>query len=172
MPANPATRTQRSRPRAKDAGPPSTGADEKATLRGFLDYLRAAIADKVEGAPEPQVRTPGVPSGTSLLGLLKHLTYVERFYFLGQDAGDWRATMRPSSQDTVDSVLAGYRETVERANQVIDACPDLALPAPRAPRPGQAPSLRWVLVHMIEETGRHAGHADILREQLDGSTGR
>ncbi|GGV25006.1 mini-circle protein [Streptomyces longisporoflavus] len=171
MPAG-RNRTQDTRPRTKDTGPPPAGADEKATLRGFLDYLRDSIADKVAGAPEPQVRTAGVDSGTNLLGLLKHLTYVERFYFLGEDAGDWRATMRPSARDTVDSVLAGYRDTVERANQVIDACPDLTLAAPRAPHRGPAPSMRWVLVHMIEETGRHAGHADILREQIDGSTGR
>ncbi|GAA2444232.1 DinB family protein [Actinomadura vinacea] len=156
----------------EDATPPRTGAAEKATLRGFLDYLRNSVADKVADVPEPQVRTGGVPSGTNLLGLLKHLAFVERFYFLGEDVGDWRATMRPSAEDTIDGVLADYRKTVERANQVIDACPDLALPAPRPPRPGTAPSMRWVLVHMIEETGRHAGHADILREQIDGSTGR
>ncbi|MEU9954958.1 DinB family protein [Streptomyces sp. NPDC050982] len=171
MSGNDAQRS-RSRSRAKDPGPPLTGADEKATLQGFLDYLRNAVADKVAGVPEPQVRTGGVPSGTNLLGLVRHLAFVERFYFLGEDVGDWRATMRPSAEDTVDSVLADYRKTVERANQVIDACPDLALPAPRPPRRGQAPSMRWVLVHMIEETGRHAGHADLLREQIDGSTGR
>ncbi|MEV0621380.1 DinB family protein [Nonomuraea sp. NPDC050404] len=164
--------TAHPRTRAKDSPPPRTGADEKATLRGFLDYLRNSIADKVAGAPEPQVRTGGVPSGTNLLGLLKHLAFVERFYFLGEDVGDWPATMRPTAQDTIDGVLADYRKTVERANQVIDACPDLTLPAPRPPRRGPAPSMRWVLVHMIEETGRHAGHADILREQIDGSTGR
>ncbi|MDQ0947023.1 hypothetical protein QFZ24_000946 [Streptomyces phaeochromogenes] len=163
---------QRSRTRPKDTGPPRTGADEKATLRGFLDYLRNSVADKVAGVPEPQVRTGQVPSGTSLLGLLKHLAFVERFYFLGEDAGNWRTTLRPSAEDTVDGALADYRTAVERANQVIDACPDVALPAPRPPRRGQAPSMRWVLVHMIEETGRHAGHADILREQIDGSTGR
>lgn len=163
---------QRSTTWAKDTTPPRPGADEKATLRGFLDYLRNAVADKVAGVPEPQVRTAGVPSGTNLLGLVKHLAFVERFYFLGEDAGDWPATMRPSAADTIDGVLADYRKTVERANQVIDACPDLALPAPRPSRPGPAPSMRWVLVHMIEETGRHAGHADILRERIDGSTGR
>ncbi|MGP3958033.1 DinB family protein [Nonomuraea sp. 3N208] len=168
----PRNHAQRSRTRAKDTTPPRTGADEKATLRGFLDYLRNAVADKVAGVPEPQVRTGGVPSGTNLLGLVKHLAFVERFYFLGKDVGDWSATMRPSAEDTIDGVLADYRKTVERANQVIDACPDLALPAPRPPRPGPAPSMRWTLVHMIEETGRHAGHADILREQIDGSTGR
>jgi hypothetical protein len=156
----------------KDTGPPQTGADEKATLLGFLDYLRISIADKAAGAPEPQVRTAGVPSGTSLLGLVKHLTHVERFYFLGEHVDDWGATMQPSPEETVDGVLAGYRDAIERANQVIEACPDLTLPAPRPPRRGRAPSMRWVLVHMIEETGRHAGHADILREQIDGSTGR
>jgi hypothetical protein len=156
----------------KDPGPPRTGADEKATLLGFLDHLRSAIADKAAGVPEPQVRTAGVPSGTSLLGLVKHLTHVERFYFLGERFDDSGATMRPTAEETVDSVLAGYRDAVERANRVIEACPDLTLPAPRPARRGPAPSMRWVLVHMIEETGRHAGHADILREQIDGSTGR
>lgn len=154
--------------RAKDAGPPQTGADEKATLLGFLNYLRSAVAAKVADVPEPQVRTAGVPSGTNLLGLVKHLTHVERYYFLGERTHDWGKTMRPSPEETVDGVLAGYRDAVERANQVIDACPDLALPARRGP----APSMRWVLVHLIEETGRHAGHADILREQIDGATGR
>jgi Protein of unknown function (DUF664) len=156
----------------KDTGPPQTGADEKATLLGFLDYLRSAIADKAAGVPEPQVRTAGVPSGTNLLGLVKHLTHVERCYFLGERTDDWAATMQPSPEETVDDVLAGYRDANERANQIIEACTDLTLPAPRPSRRGSAPSMRWVLVHVIEETGRHAGHADILREQIDGSTGR
>jgi hypothetical protein len=68
--------------------------------------------------------------------------------------------------------LADYRDAVQRANEVIEACADLSLPAPRAPHRKSAPSMRWVLVHLIEETGRHAGHADIVRQQIDGSTGR
>jgi hypothetical protein len=95
------------RRRPKDTTPPRTGSGEKATLRGFFDHLREAVAAKVTGVPEPQVRTAAVPSGTSLLGLLKHLASVERFYFLGEDAGDWHATMRPSAQDTVDGLLDG-----------------------------------------------------------------
>jgi len=79
---------------------------------------------------------------------------------------------RPAPDETVDGLLAAYRETIERANEVIEACPDLRLPAPRPQGRERGPSMRWVLVHMIEETGRHAGHADILREQIDGSTGR
>jgi hypothetical protein len=160
------------RPRAKDTGPPWTGADEKATLLGFLDYLRDAIAAKVADVPEPHVRTSGVPSGTNLLGLIKHLTRVERFYFLGEPIGNLRRTMRPAPGETVDGLIAEYRNTIEEANKVVEACTDLALPAPRPPGRGLAPSMRWVLTHMIEETGRHAGHADILREQIDGTTGR
>jgi hypothetical protein len=157
------------RTRKRDTGPPGTGDGEKATLLGFLDYLRSAVANKVAGVPEPQVRTGGVPSGTNLLGLVRHLTFVERFYFLGEKVDDWGDTMRPSPEETVDSVLVGYRQAVERANHVIEACTDLNQ---RVPRRGPALSMRWVLVHMIEETARHAGHADILREQIDGSTGR
>ncbi|GAA1556440.1 DinB family protein [Kribbella sancticallisti] len=156
------------RRRAKDTGPPQTDADEKATLLGFLNYLRSAIAEKAANVPEPQVRIAGVPSGTNLLGLVKHLTYVERFYFLGERVRNWNQTMRPSLDETVEDLLADYQEAIQQANHVIEVCPDLTLPAHR----GQAPSMRWALVHMIEETARHAGHADILREQLDGSTGR
>ncbi|MFD3523133.1 DinB family protein [Streptomyces sp. NPDC058653] len=155
-----------------DTKPPRVDADERTTLVGFLDYLRSAIAGKVTGVPEPQVRTPGVPSGTSLLGLVKHLTAVERFHFLGEDSADWAASMRPAAEETAEQVLAGYREAIEQANRVIADCPDLSLPIPNPPRPASAPTMRWVLVHMIEETGRHAGHADILREQADGSVGR
>jgi hypothetical protein len=69
-------------------------------------------------------------------------------------------------------VLASYREAIADANAIIDTCEDLSQPAPRSARPQAAPTMRWILVHMIEETGRHAGHADILREQIDGATGR
>lgn len=169
----PRSRTRKPTSRKKDTGPPQTGPDEKDVLLGFLDYLRGAIADKAADAPEPQVRTGGVPSGTNVLGLVKHLASVERFYFLGEQVDDWRATMRPTPEETVDDVLDDYRETIGRANEVIDAWTDLTLPAPRSPRRrGPGPSMRWVMVHMIEETGRHAGHADILREQIDGSIGR
>ena len=80
--------------------PPGTSGDEKTTLLGFLDYLRDAIAAKVDGVPEPQVRAPGVPSGTNLLGLVKHLTYVERYYFLGAEVRDWAATFTPTGDGT------------------------------------------------------------------------
>ncbi|MCP2163208.1 DinB family protein [Goodfellowiella coeruleoviolacea] len=156
----------------RDTPPPRTGSGETQVLRGFLDYLRASVAAKVDGAPEPGVRTAAVPSGTNLLGLLNHLTWVEQSIFLGVDVTDWPATFRAAPSDRVAEVVARYRETVERANDVLDGCADLAAPVPR-PRPGRpAPSVRWALTHMIEETARHAGHADILRELVDGTTGR
>lgn len=158
--------------RRSDTPPPRTGGSETETLRGFLDYLRASIAAKVDGAPEPKVRAAAVPSGTNLLGLLNHLTFVERWMFLGDDVADWPATFHAAPADSVADVVARYRETVRLANEVLDGCTDLGAPIPR-PRPGRpAPSVRWALTHMIEETGRHAGHADILREQIDGATGR
>ncbi|MBM2620301.1 DinB family protein [Actinoplanes sp. LDG1-06] len=159
--------TGRKARRAKDAGPPATPDDEKATLRGFLDYLREAIITKASGVEEPAVREPGVSSGTNLLGLVKHLTYVERFYFLGRPITSMRRTFQPTRKETVEQLVADYREAVRESNEVIDACTDLTEPAPR---PGR--TMRWTLVHMIEETARHAGHADILREQIDGATGR
>ncbi len=157
---------------SKDAKPPDIAADEKATLLAFLDYLRDAIAAKAVGLSDEDIRAAGVPSGTSILGLIKHLAFVERFYFLGEDVRDWGKTMGPTPEETAEGLLANYREAVAQANQVVEACTDLTLPAPRPPRRRSGPSMRWVLVHMVEETGRHAGHADIIREQIDGSKGR
>ncbi|GAA4537032.1 DinB family protein [Amycolatopsis samaneae] len=160
------------RRKRRDTPPPRTASSETAVLRGFLDYLRTSIAAKVEDAPEPQVRTAAVPSGTNLLGLLNHLTHVERALFLGDEVTDWQATFVAAPSDSVAEVVTRYREAVERANAMLDGCADLGAPVPR-PRPGKpAPSVRWALTHMIEETGRHAGHADILRELVDGATGR
>lgn len=158
--------------RRGDTPPPRTGGGEIQTLRGFLDYLRTSVAVKVEGAPEPQVRTAAVDSGTNLLGLLHHLTFVERAIFLGDRVTDWQATFRAGPTDSVAEVVARYREAVERANRVLDGCADPGAPVPRPRRGSPAPNVRWALVHMIEETGRHAGHADILRELIDGGTGR
>jgi hypothetical protein len=152
--------------RGRDAGPPSTGPAERDVLTGFLDYLRAAVAAKADGVPEDQARTPGVPSGTNLLGLVKHLTHVERHWLLGHPVTDWSATFHPGPADTAEGILTTYRKTVAEANAEIASWDDLAVPGPRRA------SRRWTLTHLIEETARHAGHADILRELIDGATGR
>jgi uncharacterized damage-inducible protein DinB len=160
-----------------DTRPPALDAGEKAVLLGFLNYLRATIAAKAEGADPELARAPGVPSGTSLLGLIKHLTAAELNWFVrgyaGADIEFADLSMRLSAQDTAARVLAEYRSAVARANEVIEAAADLSGLAVRGTvHTPQPHTLRWILVHMIEETARHAGHADILREQLDGSTGR
>ncbi len=147
--------------RKRDTRPPATGPEEKQVLTGFLGYLRAAVAAKAEGVPEPQVRTSAVASGTTLLGLVKHLTHVEAHWFLGEAVTNWQATFRPAPTETAETLLAAYRETTARADEVIAGWQDLG-----------GPGRRWTLVHLIEETGRHAGHADILRELIDGGTGR
>ncbi|MBD3544953.1 MULTISPECIES: DUF664 domain-containing protein [unclassified Streptomyces] len=161
--------------RRRDTPPPRTGGGEAEVLRGFLDYLRGSVAAKVEGAPDAPARTAQVPSGTSLLGLLHHLTHVERATFLGERVADWQATFHAPAEVGAAVIVARYREAVAEANAVLDGCTDLGAPLAlpgdgRSSKP--SPSARWALTHLIEETGRHAGHADILRELIDGSTGR
>ncbi|WP_419997658.1 DinB family protein [Streptomyces boninensis] len=160
-----------------DIAPPAGNADERTTLVGFLDYLREAVARKALGAPDAEARAAGVPSGTSLLGLVKHLTGVEHNWFVwgyageGDDQVDHNAPVK--AEETAEDLVAAYRTATTRANEVIAKAPDLDTPGTRSVRPGMAPaSMRWILVHMIEETARHAGHADILREHIDGATGR
>lgn len=161
----------RSRHRS-DKPPPATGGTERDVLLGFLDYLRESVTAKVQGTPEPQVRTPGVESGTNLLGLVNHLINVERFMFLGEQVADWPATFHASLESTVESLTDEYRSVTAKANDAIAACIDLESPCARPMRQGKPPSMRWALTHMIEETARHAGHLDILRELIDGATGR
>ena len=104
-----------SRRSRRDAPPPRSGNSEVDTLRAFLDYLRDSIAAKVEGAPEPQVRTTIVPSGTTLLGLVTHLTFVERSMFLAENVTDWKATVSAvigRQRGTVSSVAIARRSSV------------------------------------------------------------
>ncbi|MFJ7910986.1 DinB family protein [Kitasatospora sp. NPDC096204] len=161
-----------------DVRPPSLNADESTTLLSFLDYLRAAVIAKLDGVADEDARRPGVASGTSLLWLVRHLAVVEDNWFTwayrGVGAEPRESDEVPLDGATVAAEVAGYRAAIERSNAVAAAAPDLDRPGARSLRPDDAegPSLRWVLVHMIEETGRHAGHADIIREQLDGAVGR
>ncbi|MCX5414064.1 DinB family protein [Streptomyces sp. NBC_00059] len=159
-----------------DLRPPGLNTDEKTTLLTFLNYLREAVLAKAAGVPEPAVRTAGVPSGTSLLQLIKHLTAVELNWFVwayaGADRECWDGEGEVSAEETASGLADAYREAIARADEVALACTDLDRPGARSLRETPPPSMRWVLVHMIEETARHAGHADILREQIDGSVGR
>ncbi len=153
----------------------STGS-EREVLETFLDLYRTILKRKIGGLTDEQLRARHVPSGTTLAGLVKHLAAVEREWFqavlagrpteeLGlPDADGWAV----SDADTGDSLLADYDRACAESRQTAAR---LALDdtAPHA-RLGRV-SLRWIYVHMIEETARHSGHADILREQTDGATG-
>jgi hypothetical protein len=146
---------------------------ERAVLATFLDMYRGIIARKIDGLGPEQLQTRLVPSETTLGGLVRHLTSVEDEWFSGVLCGvpvepslndGWDA--RPD--DTVELLTDAYRAACERSRAVADSLSlDHVVPHDRL---GQV-SLRWVYVHMIEETARHAGHADILREQTDGAVG-
>ena len=144
------------------------------TLQQFLDYLRESVILKVEGLTDDAVRVSSVPSGTTLLGLVKHLVVVETMWipyaFAGQDVDVGRDGLEPD--DTIASVTTAYRSTADRSNRIIADCNDPERLCARTLTTPEPLSLRWVLVHLVEETARHAGHADILREQIDGTVGR
>ena len=156
---------------------PPLAADEKTMLNAFLDYQRATMLRKAEGLTEEQARWSPVPSGTSIFGLLAHLVSVERGWFSKVMAGrdvrlpwsdaDPDADWRGDEYATLADVVRAYEEECARSREVVAAA-DLEA---RCETPRAAYSVRWILVHMVEETARHAGHADIVREQLDGAVG-
>lgn len=156
---------------------PFTGG-EKESLQASLDRHRAAVLWKVEGLDDERLRRPMTPSGTNLLGLVKHLASTEYGWFcepfgretepLPFDDNDPEADMRVAEGETTDDVLAFYARARTAADQVIA---EVGLEEVGRAWFGDAVTMRWVLIHMIEETARHAGHMDIIRELLDGATG-
>ncbi|MFJ4190249.1 DinB family protein [Kitasatospora sp. NPDC089509] len=154
-------------------------ADERATLASFLDHQRDTLAMKCAGLTPEQLRTPALaPSGLSLLGLVRHLAEVERSWFRnvlnGEDRpGFWKhpdgsfAEFDAESADPAEA-FAIWRGEYDHARELVAAAESLDVLG----RYGEEVfSLRWILTHMIEEYARHNGHADLLREHLDGSTG-
>jgi uncharacterized damage-inducible protein DinB len=157
-----------------DRRTPFVNAGERETLVAFLDYLRESVIVKASGLDKESLQRNLVPSGTTLLGLLKHLTMAETYWFRWSFAGDdvEIPTDALAASDTAEAVVSAYREAIRRSNDIVATSPDLEVLSAHHHHDEELLSLRWVLVHMVEETGRHAGHADILREQLDGQTGR
>ena len=169
--------------------PPQEG-NEVATLLGFLDYQRATLAWKSRGLSDEQLRVSIPPTSMTLGGLLKHLAYVEDYWFGEVVAGEppadpsaavhWEAgpdwEWRTSADQTGVELRALWSERVGRSRAVVDAQlekgEDEALGETHSAWDGQGRvSFRWVLVHMVEEYSRHNGHADLLREAIDGETG-
>ncbi len=147
-------------------------------LRAWLAYHRATLLMKAGGLAEDAWRRPMVPSGTSMGGLVKHLGYVERWWFrivfraeeldvpwTGDDPdADWR--VEPG--ETPEQIVGFYMTEIEASDRAVAG----ASLDDVAEYPDSEKTLRWIMTHMIEETARHNGHADILREMLDGATGK
>jgi Protein of unknown function (DUF664) len=155
-----------------DHKPPRLAAPESDTVLSLLQYQRDSLIRKVGGVSEPAARHSPVASGTSLLWLVKHLARAEIRWlvqrFAGQDAELPDDTVRPG--DTVASAVALDRSASARADAA--ARSGVLDELCRADQNEPPVSLRWVLAHLLQETARHAGPADILRELSDGSTGR
>ncbi|MGY2875554.1 hypothetical protein ACVW00_002744 [Marmoricola sp. URHA0025 HA25] len=148
-------------------------ADERTQVEAFLDSNRDELVGTLEGLTEEQARRRLVPSLTTPLGLVKHVTWAEQVWFHVGVAGRTREELgipqqnEPSweltDDDTVASVIDDYRRVCAEAREIAAAyaLDDLVLHNRRGPL-----TLRWLYLHMIEETARHAGHGDILREQI------
>ena len=146
-------------------------------LETFLDLYGDILKRKLTDLSDEQIRQRHVRSQTTLDGVAKHLTAVEREWFQALLAGRSEDELGPpppgngwtlSSSDTAETLLAGYEQACAESRRAAAGLSlDHCVPHPRL---GQV-SLRWIYVHMIEESARHAGHADILREQTDGATG-
>jgi uncharacterized damage-inducible protein DinB len=167
---------------------PPLAADETATLLGFLDYQRATLAWKCAGLDGGGLRATVGASAMTLGGMLKHLANVEDYWCSRRlhgrdpappwDTADWEADpdwdWHPAAADTPEQLRALWQDAVARSRKLVaEALADGGLERPaRRPWPdGRAPSLRWILCHMLEEYARHNGHADLIRESVDGSTG-
>jgi hypothetical protein len=153
-------------------------ADERETLIAFLDKYREAVLVKLDGLSRDQVSRRLLDSRTTLLGIVKHLTLVEEWWFTTvmdggpetpEDPDDPDAEWLVLDGDDPEQIVAAYRTAYARSDDIARAQSSLDARVPGPHRPDK--SVRWVLVHMLEETARHAGHADIIRELVDGRTG-
>jgi len=158
-----------------DQKPPRLEGDERATVRALLQYQRESLVRKVTGVDEAAARHTLVDSGTTLLWLTKHMAHAESLWIQRRFAG---LEIPPvldgdgfslATDDTIASLCHAYQEAAARTDEIASAAagPDAPLALGT-----HGLTLRWALAHVTEETARHAGHADILRELLDGATGR
>jgi Protein of unknown function (DUF664) len=155
---------------------PRVDSGELDTALAFLSFARHCVLKKASGLSDEQLRRVLVNSGTSVLGLVQHLAETERYWFghhltgAAWDPGREHGMAIPAYRAAA-GVLAGSRSAIAGSDRAIRAVGDpqarIAIPVD-----GNRHTLRWVIAHMTSETARHAGHADILREQLDGTTGR
>jgi uncharacterized damage-inducible protein DinB len=159
-----------------------TAWDERSTLTGMLDYARATVHAKCAGLSTEHVGAAPLPTSplTTIGGLVSHLRWVEYWWFEvvllgGEDHGPWTdedpdREMRLGASTPLPVLLDDYEKQCRRYRELV-AGMDLDTSAKRTMSGGEHPTLRWILLHLIEETARHNGHLDILREMADGTTG-
>ncbi|MGW8555442.1 DinB family protein [Streptomyces tubercidicus] len=157
-----------------------TVAGEREMLQGWLDFHRDTLLAKCTGLTGDQLaQASSAPSTLTLLGLVRHMTDVERIWFrkrfLGEQIGDHYFTEDNPDADfdaldpaAAEAHFAAFRAEIEVCDKAVA---DRGLDETFSPRPGRTFNLRWIYVHMIEEYARHNGHADLLRERIDGATG-
>jgi uncharacterized damage-inducible protein DinB len=156
-----------------DRKPPRLVADERATALALLQYQRESLVRKLEGVDEQSARRSPVATGTSLLWLVQHLAHSETLWLAHRFAGEEMPSADNAVQagDSLASAIDAYRATWKRGDAIVASAPSLDVEC--ATTDGESPvNLRWVLMHLLEETARHAGHADILRELIDDQVGR
>lgn len=166
---------------------PELTGDETTTLLGFLDYHRATLAWKCHGLDSAALAATTAASTMTLGGLLKHMALVEDGWFSRSlhgndrrppwDAIDWKTDpdweWHSAAADTPEELFGLWQDAVDRSRDLVAeklASGGLDQLATQPLRDGRSVSLRWILVHMIEEYARHNGHADLLRERIDGNT--
>ncbi|MGW0767456.1 DinB family protein [Streptomyces sp. NPDC002676] len=162
---------------------PALDADERTMLEGWLDYHRQTLAWKCDGLTEVQLRTASIePSELSLLGLVRHMAEVERFWFheilRGEDPGVLYCTEEDpdgdfhfTEADTWDEAYATWQAEIETARRNTAGLTLDDFSKGRSRSSDKPFNLRWIYTHMIEEYARHNGHADLIRERIDGATG-
>ncbi|GHH28578.1 DinB family protein [Streptomyces lanatus] len=162
---------------------PATTADERTMLEGWLDYHRRTLAWKCEGLTDAQLRTASVePSELSLMGLVRHMAEVERSWFrrvlAAEDARpmyyteeDRDGEFHLSEADTWKEAYATWQAEIDSARRNAERFALDDISEGTHARTGERFNLRWIYTHMIEEYARHNGHADLIRERLDGATG-
>ena len=147
--------------------------NELDALIATLDSLRAGVLEKLTGLSEEDARRSTVPSGTNLAGLVQHLAFVESKWFeqivAGRKPSRGKRSMQVDASISLSGLRSEYRAACAASNAIAAELGDAAAPVAH---PGKGRDLRWAILAVINETSRHAGHADIIREQIDGRTGR
>ncbi|AMT93667.1 hypothetical protein A2T55_07670 [Brevibacterium linens] len=164
---------------------PSNAPNERRGLEEFVEYFRQVVRRKVDGLTPEQLKHTVASSSLTIGGILRHLTLVEESWFVevlqGRELGepwasvDWNTDcdwdFESASGMTAEELLAAHEQACGNSREILAEVTDLDTLTARGDRDGEKFNVRWILIHLIEEYARHAGHADILREDIDGETG-